>query len=92
MYKTIIKDYPSMSMRQLRAIISKTIGIGESTVHRTISNYKENNTVISPKRKSVRVQITETFDDFARNAVRRHVHSIWFRREIPTVDKIHKAV
>ncbi|CAI6377542.1 unnamed protein product [Macrosiphum euphorbiae] len=23
---------------------------------------------------------------------RRHVHSIWFRREIPTIDKIHQAV
>lgn len=34
-----------------------------------------------------------TFGDFARNAVRRHMHSIfWFRREIPTVNKIYKAV
>jgi len=92
MYKTIIKDNPNMSMREMRAIISKTMGVGESTVHRTISNYKETKTVISPKRTRVREQITEAFDDFDRNAVRRHVHSIWFRREIPTVDKIHKAV
>lgn len=92
MYKANIKKDPNMSMRQMRAIISKSMGIGESTVHRAINNYKANNTVTSPKRKRVRAQITETFDDFARNAVRKHVHSIWFRREIPTVDKIHKAV
>ncbi|KAE9522285.1 hypothetical protein AGLY_017328 [Aphis glycines] len=92
MYKSIIKDNPSMSMRQMRVIIAKALGVGESTVHRTVSDYKETKTVISPKRKRVRNQITETFDDFDRNAVRRHVHSIWFRREIPTVDKIHKAV
>ncbi|XP_050066442.1 uncharacterized protein LOC126555585 [Aphis gossypii] len=92
MYKTIIKNNPNMSMREMRAIISKTMGVGESTVHRTIINYKETKTVVSPKRTRVRKQITEAFDDFDRNAVRRHVHSIWFRREIPTVDKIHKAV
>jgi len=48
--------------------------------------------VKSPKRTKVRAQMTDTFDDFARNAVRRHVHSIWFRREIPTLDKIYKVV
>lgn len=36
--------------------------------------------------------MTDSFDDFARNAVLRHVHSIWFRREIPTLDKIYKFV
>jgi transposase len=40
------------------------------------------------KKKSFR----DLFDEFAKNAVRRHVHSIWFRREIPTIDKIHQAV
>lgn len=40
------------------------------------------------KKKSFRV----LFDEFSKNAVRRHVHTIWFRREIPTVDKIHQDV
>lgn len=92
MYKANIQKDPDMSMRQMRTIISKVLGIGESTVHRTINEYKKTNAVKSPKRTKVRTKITETFDDFARNAVRRHVHSIWFRREIPTLDKIHKAV
>jgi len=92
MYKENIEKNPDMSMRKMREIISKSMGIGESTVHRTINDYKEKNTVVSPKRKRARIQIIETFDEFARNTVRRHVHSIWFRREIPTVNKIHKAV
>lgn len=92
MYKANIQKDPNMSMRQMRTIISKALGIGESTVHRTIIEYHKTNAVKSPKRTKVRTKITEKFDDFARNAVRRHVHSIWFRREIPTLDKVHKAV
>ncbi|XP_060873383.1 uncharacterized protein LOC132947190 [Metopolophium dirhodum] len=92
MYKANIQKDPNMSLRQMRTIISKEMGIGESTVHRTIKEYNTSNTVKSPKRTKVRAQMTDTFDDFARNAVRRHVHSIWFRREIPTLDKIYKVV
>jgi len=92
MYKANIQKDPNMSMRQMRTLISKDMGIGESTVHRTINEYNKTNAVKSPKRTKVRAKITETFDDFARNAVRRHVHSIWFRREIPTLDKIYKAM
>lgn len=92
MYKANLEKDPNMSMRSMRQIISKCMGIGESTVHRTINEYKETNTVTSPKRKRVRENVFHLYDDFSRNAVRRHVHSIWFRREIPTIDKIHKVV
>lgn len=59
------------------------MGISESIVHRTINEYKETNAVTSPKRKRIRTKLLES---------RKHVHSIFFRREIPTIDQIHKAV
>ncbi|XP_015365184.1 PREDICTED: uncharacterized protein LOC107162689 [Diuraphis noxia] len=92
MYKANLEEDPNMSMRSMRQIISKNMGISESTVHRTINVYKETSTVTSPKRKRVRENVFHLYDDFSRNAVRRHVHNIWFRREIPTIDKIHKEV
>ncbi|KAL4091320.1 hypothetical protein QTP88_026023 [Uroleucon formosanum] len=123
MYKTIIMNEPSISVRQIRKQISETLGVGERSIQIIITTYKETNTVTAPKqtrkKKSFRDVFDEfsknavrrhthtvpvpkrtrnkksfrdLFDDFAKNAVRRHVHNIWFRREIPTVDKIYQAV
>lgn len=92
MYKSYVKKDPTILMRERREIISKSMGVGESTMRKTINEYKETNVVTSQKQKRVRTKLLESFDNFARNAVRRHVRSIFFRREISIVDKIHKAV
>lgn len=68
------------------------MGIGESNVHRTIIEYKEKNTVTSPKHKRIRENVFDLQNDFLRNAISGHVCCIWFRREILTIDKIHKVV
>jgi len=41
MYKANIQKDPNMSMRLMRTMISKAMGIGESTVHRTINEYNK---------------------------------------------------
>lgn len=78
MYKINLEKDPNMSMRRMKQIISKYMGSGESTVHWKINEYKETNTVTSPKCKKVRENVFHLYYDFSRNAVRRHVHSIWF--------------
>jgi len=92
MYKTIIMNEPSISVRQIRKQISETLGIDERSIQTIISTYKETNTVAAPKQTRKKKSFRGLFDEFSKNAVRRHVHTIWFRREIPTVDKIHQAV
>lgn len=92
MYKANLNKDPDMSMRKLRKLISESTGIGETTVHRTIKEYKETKTVTSPKRRRVRQSVLDKYDDLARNTVRKHVHNIWLRQENPTLDKIYSAV
>jgi len=92
MYKAILEKDPNLSMRKIRKMISEAIGIGEITIHKTIDTYNETKMVVSPKRKREKKSFRDSFDDFSKNAVRRHVHSIWFRRETPTVDKIYAEV
>lgn len=92
MYKVILEKDPNLSMRKIRKMISEAIGVGEITIHKTIDTYNETKMVISPKRNREKKSFRDSFDDFSKNAVRRHVHSIWFRRETPTVDKIYAAV
>lgn len=91
-YKSKLEADPKKSLRKLREELSNELGIGATTISQTITHYNKFKIVISPKKKRVRKSIFDTFDDFDRNAVRRHVHNFWFKREIPTVRKIHEVV
>lgn len=46
----------------------------------------------SPNKKGIKMIIRDEFDDFHRNAVRKHVHSFWFKREIPKINNIYQLV
>jgi len=50
------------------------------------------NTVAAPKQIRKKKSFRDIFYEFANNEVRRHVHNIWFRHEIPIVDIIQQAV
>lgn len=73
-------------------LISTETGIGQNTVQKIISDYKNVGVVKSPNKKKFRLTIKEKADDFEKNAVRRKVHNFWFKGEVPTLDKILKSV
>jgi len=80
-------------MRTLRQEISKELGIGVTTISKTIMLYNRSKTVVSPNRTRARMSSRiAVFEEFEKNVVRRHVHSFWLKREIPTVDKIYQVV
>ncbi|XP_022167266.1 uncharacterized protein LOC111031563 [Myzus persicae] len=91
-YKSKLESDPEKTMRSLRQEISKELGIGVTTVSKTITLYNRSKTVVSPNRTRVRMPSRIIFEEFERNVVRRYVHSFWLKREIPTVDKIHQVV
>ncbi|KAF0714882.1 DDE 3 domain-containing protein [Aphis craccivora] len=91
-YKAKTNVDPTKSLRKIRQELSKELAIGATTISTTITEYNTTKRVISPSKTRVKKTFHETFNEFHRNAVRRHVHSFWFKREIPTVDKIHHAV
>lgn len=91
-YKSKLEADPEKSIRTLRQEISKELGIGSTTISKTIMVYNRSKIVISPNRTRVKISARIIFEEFARNLVRRHVHSFWFKHEIPTVDKIYQAV
>lgn len=66
--------------------------MGKTTVDLIIKEYNEMRTVTVPKKKWSKKSILDTIKDFDKNVVHTHVHRIWFRGEISTVDKIHKAI
>ncbi|VVC46388.1 Winged helix-turn-helix DNA-binding domain, partial [Cinara cedri] len=91
-YKTILLLDPNKSVRQIRKIISDQIGVEERTIQKIITEYNNTKSVAARIPKRSRQSYIDRFGKFERNAVRSHVHQIWFRREIPTMDKIHQIV
>jgi len=85
-----LEEDPEKSLRTLREELSKELGIGSSTISKTITAYNRLKIVISPNRTKNRARII--FDEFQRNLIRRYVHSIWLKREIPSRDKIYQLV
>ncbi|XP_015366125.1 PREDICTED: uncharacterized protein LOC107163292 [Diuraphis noxia] len=70
MYKCIIQDEPTMSMRRIRDQISEVLCISDRSIHNIIKTYKETNTVPVPKQTRKKKSFRDLFDDFAKNAVR----------------------
>jgi hypothetical protein len=79
MYKSITMNEPNISVRQIRKHKSEALGVGESSIQTIITIYKETHKVVAPKQTRKKKSFRDLFDEFAKNAVRRHVHSIWFR-------------
>ena len=73
--------------------MEKTIGVGVSSVYRIMKEYKSAGEFKSPvKNKPKTKTIISEADEIVKNAIRRKVHSFYFNKEIPTLDKILSAV
>ncbi|KAL4118946.1 hypothetical protein QTP88_011824 [Uroleucon formosanum] len=92
LYKANLPNNSDMPLYKMAKMIADATGVGKSTVGNIIKEYKESKTITIPKTKRAKKSFLDTFDDFDKNAVRGHVHKIWFARQIPTVDKIFQAV
>ena len=68
--------------------MSKATGIGNRTIKDTINEYRRISTVKSPNRKRVKISLFVKTDDLDRNGLRKKVHAIWLKDELPTIDKI----
>lgn len=92
LYKSKISDQPNLKLNELVKIISTETGLGRCTVQSTICNYKNKGIVKLPNMTKYKYSIKEKTDTFEKNAIRQKVYSFWFNREVPTLDKIVKAI
>ncbi|CAI6372171.1 unnamed protein product [Macrosiphum euphorbiae] len=87
-YKSELMKNPNITLRDCRIVISKNLGIGQRTVSNVISEYNTKKTVTSPCKTRQKKTYKDLYDDLQLNTIRRHVHSFWFNKTIPTLDKI----
>ncbi|CAF4891119.1 unnamed protein product [Pieris macdunnoughi] len=68
------------------------LGIGKTTVYPVLNQYKECGTVKAPAPLIKRPNLIETIDDFDKSCIRKKVHEIFLKGEMPTINKILQAV
>ena len=84
----MIQNQPDIKYKNLIQALSTKSGIGLRTIKNTIAEYKKSRAVKSPNKKKVRTNIHDKIDNFDKNAIRQKIHQFWFRRELPTLNKI----
>jgi len=87
-YKTELMKNPNIKIRDCRILISKNLGIGQRNVSNVISEYNNKKIVTSPSKTRQKKSYKDLYDDLQLNTIRRHIHSFWFNKTIPTIDKI----
>ncbi|XP_025203827.1 uncharacterized protein LOC112600737 [Melanaphis sacchari] len=87
-YKDIISNTPDIKYLDIIKRIRELTGLGRDTVKNTISQYKTTKTVSSPNRRRAKASLFDKIDDLDRTGLRRTIHSIWLKRELPTIDRI----
>lgn len=88
----MLKEESDIKTEDLLYILSEKSGVGVGTIKKTLREYKAFGTVSSPSNKKKRPTICDKIDDFDKNAIRQRINGFWFRREIPTFNKILKTV
>jgi len=91
-YKSILSQQSDIKYKDLVKTLCNMTGVGRNTISKTISDYKNEGIFKSPNKTKYRISIIEKIDDFEKNAVRRKVHDIWLKRQIPTLEKILTSI
>jgi len=91
LFKNKTKNEPDLKFSKLVCILSQETGIGVITVRNTLRKYFDRKPITAKKRK-FRPTANEKIDISEKLAIRRKIHSYWFRRRIPTSKNILLAI
>uniref|UniRef100_A0A6P7GT81 Uncharacterized protein LOC114342616 n=1 Tax=Diabrotica virgifera virgifera TaxID=50390 RepID=A0A6P7GT81_DIAVI len=83
MYKQIKIDDPGMKITAMVAKIKQATGVANSTIYRTIKEYKQTGTVRCPKNIGGRPAVLSRYDEKVKTSVRQIVHSFFFNVRCP---------
>ncbi|XP_072400872.1 uncharacterized protein [Diabrotica undecimpunctata] len=92
MYKQIKSDNSGMKVTATVAKIKQATGVANSTIYRTIKEYKQTGPVRCSKNIGGRPSILATYDEKVKTSIRQIVHSFFFKNEMPTLNKILSEV
>jgi hypothetical protein len=77
-YKTELQLNPNILIVDIVRKAAYFTGVSESSIYPAIREYKTSHILKSPKKLKLRKKISESVDEFERNAIRRKVHDFFF--------------
>ncbi|KAH9375501.1 hypothetical protein HPB48_016646 [Haemaphysalis longicornis] len=87
--------FPEKSVREVLRVVSEDTGVSPRTVAK-LKAERLRGPLASPKKRPRDVKISSTrtvkHDTFAVHAIRLKVHSMYAKREVPTLDSVRQAV
>jgi len=92
LYKDLMERDPKIKYIDMIDTLSKSSGIGQSTIKKTLAEYRQTGIVKSPTKIRSKKQLFDKLDDIELQGLRQKVHSFWLKGELPTIDKILKVV
>nr|XP_034174313.1 uncharacterized protein LOC117601553 [Osmia lignaria] len=91
-YHEKLETYPNATYKEIRAMVSKTSGIGVSTITAVLAEYRKTGKVSSPTVTRTKLGIFDKLNDEQKSKIRQYVHDFWQRQEVPTVKKTLELV
>lgn len=88
-HDALVHQKPASDVRSIIAECANMVGVGEATIYRFLRERKSKN-LSEPKPLPGKKPLE--IDDFIKNGIRRKVHSFYFAKEIPTIDKTLQAI
>lgn len=92
MYKTKIRQQPSLKTKEVVTILSNELGVSQKIILTTIIENKRTKTINPLNKTNINTTFKKKFDDFLCDTVRRKIHEFWFKNEVPSRDTIFAAV
>lgn len=87
--------FPEKSVREVLSVVSEDTGISPRTVAK-LKAERLRGPLVSPKKRAREVKISSSrtvkHDSLTIHAIRLKVHSMYAKREIPTLDSVRRAV
>jgi len=87
-----IAQHPRLKKQELRNVLSKELAIAQRIVSKTIFDYEKYKRVSSRSKKQIRNNISDKLYESEKCTIRRIIHSFWFEKQIPTLDKIYARI
>jgi predicted DNA-binding transcriptional regulator AlpA len=85
-HKTELQLNPNILIEDIVRKAAYCTGVSESSIYRVIREYNKTTHILkSPQKVKLRKKISESVNEFERNAMRREVHDVFFfRYELPS--------
>lgn len=85
-------EFPTLPIRDVVRLVSEETGVSERSIFRARRESKVKGVLTTPNKKRVCKNLSQKYDKFVKDAVRRKVHEFFFKNELPNVDKVLHSV